>query len=166
MKEQITINSLEFAQKSHSIRGTIAPRDLERLQDVLFSNDGSLDYQLQGGINAQGKPELRLTLEGELMLACQRCMGGLRHRVDSVSRLVIVSDEEMMPAPGDEQDDEDFLVADPRFDVVALIEDEILLGLPMAPLHDTAECGANAVAATEKRESPFKVLQGLKLDKS
>lgn len=166
MKEQITINSLEFAQKSHSIRGTIAPRDLERLQDMLFSNDGSLNYQLQGGINAQGKPELRLALEGELMLACQRCMGGLKHRVDSVSRLVIVSGEEMMPAPDDEQDDEDFLVADPRFDVVALIEDEILLGLPMAPLHDTAECGANAVAATEKRESPFKVLQGLKLDKS
>ncbi len=166
MKEQITINSLEFAQKSHEIHGRITPRDLGRLEDVLFSQDGNLDYLLQGGVNAQAKPEIRLRIQGELMLACQRCMGPMRHPVDIAARFVIVPDESMMPAPDDEQDDVDFLVADPRLDVMALVEDEILLGLPMAPLHETAECGVPAAEAKEQKESPFKVLQGLKFGKS
>lgn len=70
-----------------------------------------------------------------------------------------------MPAPDDEQDDADYLVADPRLDVPALVEDEILLGLPMAPLHETAECGLSAAKAKEQKESPFRVLRGLKFDK-
>jgi len=165
MKEQITINSLDFAQKSHEIRGTIAPRDLGRLADVLFSHEGQLEFLLQGGVNLQGQPELKLRVEGELMLACQRCMGLIRYPVDEAAHFVIVPNEDMMPAPDDEQDDVDYLVADQHFDVIALIEDEILLGMPMAPLHEVAECGVDAAAAKEQKESPFKVLQGLKLGK-
>jgi uncharacterized protein len=165
MKEQITINSLDFAQKFHEIRGTIPPRDLGRLSDVLFSHEGKLDFLLQGGVYAQGRPELKLHVEGELMLACQRCMGLIRHPIDLRAHFVIVPNEDMMPAPEEEQDDVDYLVADQHFDVVALIEDEILLGMPMAPLHEVAECGVDAATAKEQKESPFKVLQGLKLSK-
>lgn len=165
MKEQITINSLEFAQKSHEIRGTIAARDLGRLGGMLFSPDGKLDYQLQGRIGIQGKPELVLHVQGGLVLVCQRCMGPVEHPVDTTVRFVVVPNEGAMPAPDDEQDDADYLVADPRLDVPALVEDEILLGLPMAPLHETAECGLSAAKAKEQKESPFRVLRGLKFDK-
>ena len=165
MKEQVTINSLEFAQKSREIHGTIAPRDFGRLGDVLFSGDGKLDYQLQGDINAQGKPEIRVRVQGELNLVCQRCTGLLKHVLDTEVHFVIVPSEDMMPAPDEETDDVDYLLADPKLDVLSLVEDEILLGLPMAPLHETAECGSNAAAAKEQKESPFKVLQGLKFEK-
>ncbi len=166
MKEQITINTLEFAQKSHEIRGTIAPRDLGRMHDILFSDDGELFYQLHGGKNSRGQLEIRLELEGELSLICQRCMGPFKHVVDTTASFVIVPDEASLPDPEDELDDADYLVAEQRFDVGALIEDEIILGLPMAPLHEAAECGLKTAAAGEKKESPFKVLQGLKLGKS
>lgn len=166
MKEQITINSLEFAQESHEIRGTISPHDLGRLEDVLFSHDGKLDYLLQGSVNAYGQPEIRLHLQGELILACQRCMGPVRHAIDTSVRFVVVPDAGMLPAPEDDQDNVDYLVADPRLDVIELVEDEILLELPMAPLHEVAVCGVAAAGAKEQKESPFKVLQGLKLGKS
>lgn len=166
MKEQITINSLEFAQKSREIRGTIAARDLGRLADMLFSHEGQLDFLLSGSVKPLGKPELRLNVQGEVMLICQRCMGAMPHQVNVGARFVVVPDEATLPAPEDERDDEDYLIADPHFDVVALVEDEILLGLPMAPLHETAECGVNATTAEEQKESPFKVLQGLKFGKS
>lgn len=165
MKEQVTINSLEFAQKSYEIRGTIAPRDLERLQDVLHSDRGMLEYRLQGAVSEAGKPGIELVVRGELDLVCQRCMGALKHTVDTRVHLVVVPDESMMPMPDEEHDDEDYLVADPRQDVLMLVEDEILLGVPMAPLHEMAECGVTAAEASEKKESPFKVLQGLKLGK-
>ncbi|OIQ86113.1 hypothetical protein GALL_320530 [mine drainage metagenome] len=165
MKEQVTINSLEFAQGSHQIHGTISPRELGRLGEVLFSPDGMLDYVLAGSVKA-GRPEISLQLKGELTLTCQRCMGPIRHAVDTVTRFVVVPDPGMLPAPEDDQDDVDYLVADPRFDVLALVEDEILLELPMAPLHEADACGVAAAGAKEQKESPFKVLQGLKLGKS
>ena len=166
MKEQTTINCLEFAKKSREIRGTIAARDLGRLEDVLFSRDEMLDYLLQGGIGTQGKLELRLHVQGALMLVCQRCAGPVRHEVEADARFIIVPEASMMPAPDEEPDDIDYLVNDPQFDIVALIEDEILLGLPMAPLHERSACGVAATGAEEQKESPFKVLQGLKLSKS
>ena len=164
MKEQTSINSLEFAQEAREIHGTIAPRDLVRLADVLFSTDGQLDYQLQGVPGVGGGSELRLQLKGTLLLLCQRCMGPLAYSVDSTSRFVIVADEDKMPAPEQDQDGVDYLVADPAFDVAALVEDEILLGLPMVSLHEA--CDAAATTAKEQSISPFKVLQGLKFGKS
>jgi uncharacterized protein len=166
MKEQVTINSFDFAKDAREFRGTISPRDLERLGDVLFSGDGKLDYRLQGRADAQGKLSIHLHVEGELVLVCQRCLGALKHRVDTTAHFVIVPNEGMMPAPEDEQDDADYLIADPKLDVISLVEDEVLLGLPMVALHEAAECGVIVTEAKEQKESPFKVLQGLKLGKS
>jgi uncharacterized protein len=70
-----------------------------------------------------------------------------------------------MPAPEDERDDVEYLLADAPVDVVALIEDEVLLSLPLAPVHEDVHCNAALSAAREQKESPFKVLQGLKLNK-
>jgi uncharacterized protein len=165
MKEQATIDSLEFAQKSHALCGTIAPRDLKRLDDILFSGDGEIGYTLTGGSSAQGKPEIRLHLQGLLHLACQRCMGDIPHTLNVEAKFVVVPSEDMMPAPEDEEDDIDYMLSDSRLDVQSLIEDEILLGLPMAPLHEPHECGVQVASDKEQKESPFKVLQGLKFDK-
>jgi len=165
MKEQVTINSFDFARDAREFRGTISPRDLERLSDTLFSSDGELDYLLRGHADAQGQSKIILQVQGELVLVCQRCLGALRHHVDTTVHFVIVPNEGMMPAPEEEQDDADYLVADPKLDVIALVEDEVLLGLPMVALHEAAECGVNVTEATEQKESPFKVLQGLKLGK-
>jgi uncharacterized protein len=165
MKEQVTINSLEFAQKSREIRGTIPARDLGRLDSVLFSREGVLEYHLMGERDPHGKLRLVLHVRGELSLICQRCLGALAHSVDTVARFVVVAGEDALPAPEDEPDEEDYLVADQQFDVIALIEDEVLLGLPMVPLHEVAVCGNSAAEAEKQKESPFKVLQGLKFGK-
>ena len=106
MKEQ-TINSLEFAQESHEIHGTIAPRDLVRLKDVLFATDGELKYRLQGKANSSSAPEISMQIQGELQLICQRCMGPLNYTIDTVTRFVIVADEDKIPAPEHDQDDVD-----------------------------------------------------------
>ena len=71
-----------------------------------------------------------------------------------------VDDEVDLTQEDIEDDSKDFLVANKELDVVALIEDEIILGLPSAPRHEScalpdADLGAGKV-------SPFSVLQGLK----
>jgi uncharacterized protein len=77
---------------------------------------------------------------------------------------VLVSGEGALPAPEDEGDETDYLVADPKLHVWQLVEDEVLLGLPLAPMHENTQCGsASAMGVAQKKENPFKALQGLKL---
>jgi uncharacterized protein len=165
MKEQAAINSLEFAEKSLEIHGTIALFAFPRLGDVLFSHDGELQYSLRGERNERGEPAIRLHVTGELKLSCQRCLGSLGFGLDSVVHFVVVRSEDDLPAPEDEQDDVEYLVANRNQEILPLIEDEVLLSLPLAPAHENAQCSGAGSLSTEQKESPFRVLQGLKLKK-
>lgn len=165
MTYQTSIDGLDFARKSLEIRDTIAVFDFSRLKDLLFSPDGEVQFRLSGGRDTQGHPELELHVQGHFNLACQRCLGAMPFDLDATTRFLLVPDESRLPAPEDERDDVDYIVADAPIDVLALVEDEVLLGLPLAPAHDDLNCSDALSAAKEQKESPFKVLQGLKLNK-
>lgn len=162
MSKHAVIDSLEFAEKSLQIHGRIALLDLERLSDPLFSRDGALEYSLTGKINAFGKPQLDLRVTGVLQLVCQRCLQPMPFALDALSHLVLVADEAAVPLDADDQDETDYILADQHQPVAALIEDEVLLSLPLAPAHDSDACAAPLNRAQEQKESPFKILQGLK----
>lgn len=165
MTEQTSIDGLDFARKSSEIRGTIAVFDFSRLKDQLFSPDGEVHYALTGGRGEEGSPQLALRLSGKISLVCQRCLGSLEFDLDNDAVFFLVPDESHLPAPEDEREDVEYLVADAPIDVVELIEDEVLLSLPLAPMHEDVNCNDALLAAKEQKESPFKVLQGLKLNK-
>ncbi|WP_137718254.1 YceD family protein [Methylobacillus flagellatus] len=162
-----TINSLEFARKRLEIHDTIAVFRLTRLGDLLTSQEGELSYTLSGFLDEQSKPGLRLAVSGKLMLSCQRCLGPYACAVDTVSQFELVAREEDIPLPEDEDDERDFMVASANMSVQDLIEDELLLALPLAPRHDDGQCGEDG-SAIEKilRESnspsPFALLEQLK----
>ena len=71
----------------------------------------------------------------------------------------------MLPAhkldEADEDDDMDAIEAEPQLDVLALIEEELLLDLPFAPRHADGKC-ATATNELQQKASPFAVLAGLK----
>jgi uncharacterized protein len=165
MTYQTSIDGLDFARKSLEIRDTIAVFDFSRLKDLLFSPEGDIQFVLSGGRDMQGHPELELHMRGHLQLVCQRCLGSMGFDVDTTARFLLVADESRLPAPEDEREDIDYIVADAPVDVLTLIEDEVLLSLPLAPAHENANCNAALSVVTEQKESPFKVLQGLKLNK-
>lgn len=159
------IDSLEFTRKSQEIYGTIAASDLPRLHDALFPEADELHYQLSGGLSDERKPQLRLRVQGSLRLSCQRCLEAMEFKLDLDSSFIIVPDEASMPLAEEEPDDEDYLVANMQMRIAELIEDEVLLGLPLAPTHSTETCSASAKLSTLKNASPFAVLHGLKTNK-
>ena len=159
------INSLEFARKSQEIYGTIAASDLSRLHDALFSEAGELQYQLSGGLSEERKPQLRLRVQGSLQLSCQRCLEAMEFKLDLDSSFIIVPDEASMPLAEEELDDEDYLLANMQMRIAELIEDEVLLGLPLAPVHSTETCSASAKLNALKKVSPFAVLHESKTRK-
>ncbi|AVY94289.1 DUF177 domain-containing protein [Microvirgula aerodenitrificans] len=162
MSQPILINSLDFARERREISTRdIAVADLPRLADALASRDGVLSWSVSGHVDRLHRPTLRLKVRGDVMLACQRCLEPLPHRIDADTLITQFTDEERLEAACDEDEDLDGILAEEELDVLALIEDEVLLGLPLAPRHD--DCRPDAIEkAKADKPNPFAVLAALK----
>jgi uncharacterized protein len=152
------IDSVDFARNGKEIRGEIAVSELSRLGDLLAKPGGLLTY-IVSGFREGDSDMLGISLQGSCTLRCQRCLGELDYPVDMTSRLLLLPADKLDEVEDD--DDVDAIEAEPRLDVLALIEEELLLGLPFAPRHRDGEC-APATNGLQQKASPFAVLAGFK----
>ena len=166
MVEPILINSLEFAKQSLEIHGRIRASQLSAIKEVLFdeNENAEIAYTLKGALSSSGKPGLALDLDGRLNLRCQRCLGVMSFDLRSGSWFEIVANEAMLIEldADEDNDDVDYLVADPKLDVEALVEEEILLAIPFAPKHEDVGCATLGGIKMEQKQNPFQVLESLK----
>lgn len=118
------------------------------------------------------RPQLTLEIEGTIAVPCQRCLAPVEVAVQ-LARTYVVFDTDAQADEALLDDDRfDAIAAIEHVDVLPLIEDEVLLQLEDAALH--THCPAEALAAlglsdvgdrvvhTERPESPFAALAGLK----
>ncbi len=164
MSEQVTIDSLEFARQGRCLQGEIAVAGLDSLREHLHASAGTLQYTLIGMLGGNGKPRLVLSVNGELTLVCQRCLGPLAFPLAIEATLEPVKGgDSFLPLEG-EDDLIDIVPADAAMDVQALVEEEVLLSLPIAPVHDLAECAAaeRLRKLAPGKSNPFEVLAALK----
>ena len=162
MSEQIVINSLEFSRSAKVLRGKIATANLYRLRDYLRSAEGAIEYELSGAVDPEGESLLHLAIKGKLYLKCQRCLEELEHDVDLVSDLLLIENEKELPEITEENDKVDCILAETEMDVLALLEDEIILNLPISPRHETGPCSMTVHAGGETTQSVFAPLAALK----
>jgi uncharacterized protein len=155
-------DSLEFARSQQELQGTLDVAQLARVTDSLFDSAGSLAYQLAGGYDSRQRPIIKLKVDGELNLKCQRCLGKLPFRVASESSLLVLLSSS--PAGGDVIEDLDGIPASHDADALALVEDEVLLAVPFAPRHPDGQCNTAAEVAKETPVSPFAMLARLRQD--
>ncbi|MGA7594970.1 MAG: YceD family protein [Gallionella sp.] len=161
------IDSLEFAANRREISGEIPIAELQRLQDLLESSQGVLQYTVQGGVDKQGIHFLDMGVAGLCRLRCQRCLEGVDYPVRLDSRLLLRDqaglDELDSDIAGAAVEEFDSILADKHLGVIDLLEDEILLSLPVAPKHALGTCqatdGKNLQGVVK---NPFAVLAGLK----
>lgn len=116
------------------------------------------------------EPEVWLHLQAStsLPLTCQRCLGPVQTELAVQRSFRFVSDEADAAAQ-DDQADEDVLALSRAFDLPELVEDELLMALPLVPRHDNCPApvkmeavDADFDAAQAGVESPFAALQRLK----
>lgn len=164
MSEQAVVDNLEFARRGALLQGEVAVAELERLQDFLHSSRGEIKYTLSGKTGAKGEPLLEFSIEGRLVLQCQRCLEALEYPLRIASTLKVVVGATQFDDIGDEVEGVDSIPASSAMDVLALIEEEILLNLPMSPLHVPEICQGQRAAkpAGEERTNPFGALAALK----
>ena len=117
------------------------------------------------------QPWLHLQARATLPLVCQRCLQpvDVPLAVDRSFRFVA---DEATAAAEDDASEEDLLALSRSFDLVELVEDELLMELPVAPMHEAcpepvkmsaADAGFEGAGAA--REHPFAVLGRLKSGK-
>ena len=174
------IDSLDFAGNGQEISGEVPVAELPRFQDVLKSPQGMLSYAVRGGVDKLGSHFLDLNVTGRCRLLCQRCLEGLDFPVQLATRLLLRDQASLDalddPHAPDVQNDGngeaaelDSILADVHLDVLSLLEEEILLSLPIAPKHELGACqAADVERAPRKKEdsaekNPFAVLAKLKL---
>lgn len=140
MSAAAVIDSTEFARAGLELRGSLLVAELARLTESLFDTEGTLSYEVRGGIDDLSRPRLTVKIEGPLNLRCQRCLESLQYAVDVSNTLLVVP---AGAAPLEEIEDPEApetIDADEELDLVALIEDEVLLSLPLAPRHTEGAC--------------------------
>jgi uncharacterized protein len=153
------IDSIDFARNGRKICGEVQMAALSRLRDMLSIDSGVLTYTVVGAQEGD-RSILLLTLKGECTLRCQRCLEDFIYPFDLTSRFQLVTDEELAKLDGD--DSIDGIEAEPQLDVLALVEDEVLLSLPFAPKHLDDTCSA-LTKNLQQSANPFAMLAGLKM---
>ena len=165
MFAQHFIDSLDFACKGRELRGKVAAAEMPRLQDMLANPAGEIAYVVRGLSGSDGRPMLEVMLEGSCQLRCQRCLQNFDYPIKQLTRLVLVPENELDKLSVDE-DEIDSIPADRNLDVLALLEEELLLNLPFAPRHPEGVCqpavGYVLKAGDSVRKNPFAVLAELK----
>ncbi|AUH50127.1 metal-binding protein [Chromobacterium sp. ATCC 53434] len=166
MSKPILIDPLKFAREGRSQSGQVPVCELdERVHSDLSDTSGTVSYELTGFRDELQRFALRIRLTADLRVTCQRCLDGMPFSLDTDSVLTLFTSQEKLAEACELNEELDAVLAEPELDVTALIEDEIIMGLPHSPKHD--ECGGDTLSlAKADKPNPFAVLAALKRPKS
>ena len=153
MSHPPVIDGFEFASAGATQQGVLPLSGFPRLRDMLASDKGEVAYQLKGMRDERGRPGLRLQVDGELQLRCQRCLGALAFEVKADELLVLAATQAEIDADPGDVDAPDRVLAAKEMSVADLVEDELILAVPYAPRHD--ECAPAAREGEGATARPF-----------
>jgi uncharacterized protein len=151
-----TIDGPQFARDRGTISGVLDIAALARLA-VSGCEAAVLCYRVSGSVNARGQGCLVVEASGVAQVTCQRCLGALELPIGLAVELELAESEH---AIGAADDDVDRVLATKAMDVAALVEDEVLLALPMAPRHE--RCEQDVARGGAERTGPFAGLAALR----
>lgn len=158
-----------LCRQSAQLSGQWPLARMERLAQAFgAAPDGDVAWSAGASLRpvTGGEPELWLALKAhaDVPLQCQRCLQVMNEPLALERRFRFVRDEEQA-AELDEESEDDVLALPVRLDLIALLEDELILALPIVPRH--AACPQPllepaAEAEEAKAPHPFAALAALK----
>lgn len=147
-----------FCREGGRVQGRLSLQEVPRLaESLLRTADGAgpdgVDWSATGSLLpvSGGAPQcvVDLAIRATVTLECQRCLQPMTLPLEIERRFRFVEGEEEA-ARLDEELEDDVLARSPRFDLPALVEDELLLALPLVPRHEACP---NLPAALERLQA-------------
>ena len=167
------LNIPAFAAEGEPLVSTTLLQNMERLahESIGLEADLPINWQARGelrpGAGAEADVWLHLTASASIPLTCQRCMTTVDSPIEVDQWYRFVATEEIAMAEDDESE-EDLLVMEPQFDLLAVLEDELIMALPVVPMHEVCpvtvqlQTGELEAAENVEKPNPFAVLAQLK----
>jgi len=165
-----SIDPVWLANQQTRLSGTIPLKRMKRLLADCHSEEGDARVDLQFGSDPNSEQRtMRGSIEAAVVITCERCLEPMTLPLVADIDMLIVTAEQA--AAVDEQ--EDLLVADGPISLGELAENELILAMPMIPMHPEDECPASTLLRDQgiaeknrqddgETESPFAKLAELK----
>ena len=168
-----SVDPLKYADQNKELEGSLSVHLLPRAVEVLADSKGSVSVKLVFDRDEQNLRVLRGALDAHVVLECQRCLEAVEKDIHSDFALgMVMSDEQAKHLP---KHYEPLLVGEEKLDLLEVIEEELILSLPMFAYHEACDAGGDSKQSdpglkadsedAEKRPNPFSVLSGLKVKK-
>jgi uncharacterized protein len=159
------VDPFRFADQAIRLHGVLPIKEMQRVCESLYEDTGKIKVDIEFGKNEQGICFLTGQLAGTLQLQCQRCMEPLAFEITNKIALAIVHTEE----EADElPEGYDSIVANDGILLIQdVVEDELIVSLPVVPMHDLKDCKVTLPLIIEseqaaQKENPFKVIEFLR----
>ncbi|MDR3492946.1 MAG: YceD family protein [Gammaproteobacteria bacterium] len=162
------IDPYRYAENAGRLQGRLQLKDMDRLTPSLLESDGEVAIDVVFGIDPQGIKYLKGSFETKVTLQCQRCLEPFSLAIhDHLSSGLVRSEEAAKKLPDHY---EPLIVKDDELVINDMIEDELILSLPIVPMHDASDCRVKLPVIAAEVESavggakvnPFKIIESLK----
>ena len=145
--------------------GKIPLAQLERLRGLLHAQSAdcgeSVSVRFEFVRNEFDVPTVAGRLETTRILECQRCLEPMEAPIALEFGVMVDADDSVLQESGQDSIDSD----DGYIDLFALVEDELILAVPLVAKHNDRSCNEHwpvADTETQTRDNPFAVLAQLK----
>ena len=160
------LDALKLFARQGVIEAELPLGKLRRFSEYLHDHGGAVSVLLQFGHDEEGRKLLSGSLDAEVQMLCQRCLEAMPVVVSSSFQLLVLETAQA----AENADAEAVFLENGQLEVLKLIEDELIISLPLVPAHEDAECSTelNNVrsslqrSAGPERNNPFSVLAALK----
>jgi len=136
----IQIDPLDLAKNQVQLEGQYATAKLPRLAEYSPSKDANVHVKLGFYLESDALIKVTGNIDSRLRLVCERCLQPFE--LDISLRPLFYFD--VSGAEPDDQDERDIIQVNGPVDLKSLVEDEVLLALPMIPMHEPDQCAAGS----------------------
>ena len=160
--QQVYRVSKELGQNS-LLSGSFQLSRLDRLSSLVISNDTDITLSFEFSSNAYRHPTIKGHIDTELLVECQRCLEPMVHTIDlDFDLLIDASEDDVQSFQMDT-----VYTDDGYLDVFEVIEDELILTLPLISMHEDNACNKqwqpdSIEESVVEKNNPFAVLKSLK----
>lgn len=154
------VEPYKLVELNQQLTGVLDLGKLTRITEFFGSQSNKLDYSLVCEKDEAGTLFLHLSIETAISLTCQRCMQLFEYPVVRETTMQVAETEEA--ARELPEDIEPILLDENRLDLVELLEDELMLAIPIVAMHEAEDCATKVEVAKEvKKQDTHKPFVGL-----
>ncbi len=168
LKTETLIQPRKLANKNGELRYRWKVEEFNRLDGLLYSDKGEIAVHLVGKHDDRNRCLVSAHITASVQLECQTTFEPINYQVDTnITYCTVISEDQIADL---DEEYEALLIEDGQVDIKQVIEDELILALPIIANKASKEVGIQMTFGkipeeSKTKKNPFLALEGLDLDK-